>query len=62
VAAVVQLKEGSDVSAAQLQEHVAARLARFKVPEHVVIRTDPLPRTASGKVLKRDLRDQISPR
>jgi acyl-CoA synthetase (AMP-forming)/AMP-acid ligase II len=62
VAAVVQLKEGSDVSAAELQEHVAARLARFKVPEHIVIGTDPLPRTASGKVLKRDLRDQISPR
>jgi acyl-CoA synthetase (AMP-forming)/AMP-acid ligase II len=41
---------------------VAARLARFKVPEHIVIGTDPLPRTASGKVLKRDLRDQISPR
>jgi len=60
VAAVVQLKEGSDVSTTQLQEHVAARLARFKVPEHIVITTDPLPRTASGKVLKRDLRDQIS--
>ena len=62
VAAVVQLKEGSDVSAVELQQHVAARLARFKVPEHIVIGTDSLPRTASGKVLKRDLRDQISPR
>jgi long-chain acyl-CoA synthetase len=60
VAAVVQLEPGADLSAPELQDHVAARLARVKVPEHVVIRTDPLPRTATGKVLKRQLRDQLS--
>ncbi|GAA0502715.1 fatty acid--CoA ligase [Saccharopolyspora subtropica] len=57
VAAVVNVR--APVSAAELQEHVAARLAAFKVPAHVVVRDEPLPRTATGKVLKRRLREQI---
>ncbi|MDA3629471.1 class I adenylate-forming enzyme family protein [Saccharopolyspora sp. WRP15-2] len=57
VAAVVNLR--TPVEPAELQEHVAARLAAFKVPAHVVVRPDPLPRTPTGKVLKRQLRDHI---
>ncbi len=60
VAAVVLLHDGAAATAADLQEHVAARLARFKVPEVVVFRDEPLPRTATGKVLKRDLRDKLA--
>jgi long-chain acyl-CoA synthetase len=60
VAAVVQLKDGAGASASDLQEHVAARLAHFKVPAHVVFRAEPLPRTATGKVLKRELRDELT--
>lgn len=59
VAAVVQPKPGVEVSAAALQEHVAQRLARFKVPAHIFFQDDPLPRTATGKVLKRDLREAL---
>jgi long-chain acyl-CoA synthetase len=62
VAAVVVVKPGATATAGELQEHVAARLARFKVPEHVVFRNEPLPRTATGKVLKRDLRDELATR
>ncbi len=39
----------------ELQQHVAARLAAFKVPKHVALTTDPLPRTPSGKLLRRAL-------
>ncbi|MER7082793.1 Acyl-CoA synthetase (AMP-forming)/AMP-acid ligase II [Saccharopolyspora kobensis] len=60
VAAVVNLR--SEVDAAELQQHVAARLAAFKVPAHVVIRPEPLPRTQTGKVLKRQLRDHLGAR
>jgi steroid-24-oyl-CoA synthetase len=56
---VVELKPGSAVSAAELQEFVAGRLARFKVPSRIVFRDAPLPRTATGKVLKRDLRNEL---
>lgn len=60
VAAVVNLR--TEVDAAELQQHVAARLAAFKVPAHVVIRPEPLPRTQTGKVLKRQLRDHLGAR
>ena len=45
---------------ANLQQFVADRLARFKVPSTIVVRQEPLPRTATGKVLKRDLRDEVA--
>ncbi|HEX2085130.1 MAG TPA: AMP-binding protein [Solirubrobacteraceae bacterium] len=39
----------------ELQEHVAARLEAFKVPKTVALRREPLPRTPSGKLLRRRL-------
>jgi long-chain acyl-CoA synthetase len=60
VAAVVLLKDGADVAPTDLQAHVAERLAYFKVPAHVVVRTEELPRNATGKVLKRELRDELA--
>lgn len=56
VAAVVQLREANGATVAELQAHVAARLARFKVPTKVLFLNEPLPRTATGKVLKRELK------
>jgi acyl-CoA synthetase (AMP-forming)/AMP-acid ligase II len=53
--AVVSLHPGADLSEAQLQEHVRTRLARYKVPREVVF-VDQLPRNATGKILKRELR------
>lgn len=42
-----------DVLRAFLHEH----LARFEVPRYIGVSFEPLPRTASGKILKRQLRD-----
>lgn len=42
----------------ELMEHCRAHLAKFKVPRKVVL-IDALPRNPSGKVLKRELRDQV---
>ena len=47
-----------EVSEQQLQEHARAHLAAFKVPKRVVF-VDDLPRNASGKLLKRQLREQF---
>jgi fatty-acyl-CoA synthase len=53
--AVVSLESGTQLSEAQLQDHVRAHLARYKVPREVVF-VDQLPRNATGKILKRELR------
>ncbi|ALE78390.1 fatty acid--CoA ligase [Pseudonocardia sp. TMWB2A] len=55
VAAVVVPAEGAVVDAEALLADVRTRLARYKCPTSVTI-VDSLPRNASGKVLKRELR------
>ena len=47
-----------EVSAEELIGHARGRLAGFKVPKRVVF-VDSLPRNASGKLLKRVLRDSV---
>ncbi|MGY6500969.1 MAG: class I adenylate-forming enzyme family protein [Acidimicrobiales bacterium] len=61
VGAVVVLRPGRSASVEELQTHVRERLAGFKVPTHVWFRDEPLPRNPAGKVLKRDLRDELAP-
>lgn len=50
----VVLREGARASAEELIEHCRVRLARYKVPQRVVI-VDELPRTDAGKIRRRDL-------
>jgi long-chain acyl-CoA synthetase len=40
----------------ELRQHCRASIAGFKVPKHIELRTDPLPKSGPGKVQKRDLR------
>lgn len=49
---------GTSISEEEIREFVGASLARFKVPHFVFFREAPLPRNASGKVLKNVLRDE----
>jgi long-chain acyl-CoA synthetase len=55
-AAVVQLKPDSAVTEEELRSWVAARLAAFKVPVKILFLPQPLPRNASGKILKHELK------
>jgi long-chain acyl-CoA synthetase len=57
VAAVIVPREGETISAEELQAHVAKHLAAFKVPSRISITSERLPRSAQGKVLKRELRE-----
>jgi carnitine-CoA ligase len=57
VAFVVPGTEGRP-DPAEVQAHVAAHLAHFKVPEEILF-IDELPRTATGKVIKKQLREQL---
>jgi acyl-CoA synthetase (AMP-forming)/AMP-acid ligase II/NAD(P)-dependent dehydrogenase (short-subunit alcohol dehydrogenase family) len=49
---------GGTVSAEELQQYVAAHLARYKVPREIVF-VAQLPRTASGKLRRRDLATEL---
>ncbi|WP_457519038.1 class I adenylate-forming enzyme family protein [Streptomyces sp. TE33382] len=62
VAAVVRLRTGAAVTADGLREHVGRHLAAFKVPAHVLFTDEPLPRNATGKILKRELRGPVRDR
>ena len=57
VGAVVQRTPGAAVGEDELKQHVAGRLAAFKVPVRIQIRDEPLPRNANGKILKGELRE-----
>ncbi len=58
-AAIVVLKPTQQVTAAQLTEFLQQRLAKFKLPRLVQFVEGPLPKTGTGKILKRELREQF---
>jgi long-chain acyl-CoA synthetase len=55
VGATIYCDEALDVDA--LRAFLSARLAGFEVPRFIVKSADPLPRTPSGKILKRRIRE-----
>lgn len=59
VAAVVRCVPGSTLDEGGLQEFLTERIAKFKIPSHVVIRHEDLPRNAPGKLLKRDIKADL---
>lgn len=56
VHAVVVPREGSAIDEDDLLDHCRAQIAGYKVPKSVTFRTEPLPKSGPGKVLKRELR------
>jgi fatty-acyl-CoA synthase len=55
--AVVVVKPEQTLSAEELSSHLEGRLARFKLPRQIDFVTGPLPKTGTGKILKRELRE-----
>jgi O-succinylbenzoic acid--CoA ligase len=55
VTAIVIARPGAELHAEPLREHCAAALAPYKVPKQIVLADEPLPRTRSGKLLRREL-------
>ena len=56
--AVLALKPGATLDRATVVEHCVSRLAKFKIPDDIAI-VEALPRNATGKVLKRELRTRF---
>lgn len=56
VVAEVVPRHGTSPKVDDLRAHAAAHLAAYKVPQYLLVRTEPLPRNPAGKALKAPLR------
>ncbi len=61
VATVIVLNDGTSLTRDELVQFLSSRLASFKIPAVIDIRTSPLPRNPAGKFLKRELRGELEP-
>ena len=52
--------EGAAFTAEDLWRFLDGKISSFKVPNHVVVMNEPLPRNAAGKFLKTALRDGVA--
>ena len=59
VAAVIVLREGHSLTQPELAAFLSVSLAKHKIPATVWFRDEPIPRNASGKFLKRELRKEL---
>lgn len=59
VGAMVQIKPNASVNENILKDHVASKLAAFKVPIRIDFSDEPLPRNANGKILKNVVKEQM---
>jgi acyl-CoA synthetase (AMP-forming)/AMP-acid ligase II len=57
VGAAIVTVPGATIGPDDVLAFAAGRLAKYKLPEHVLVRREPLPRNAGGKVVKPTLRD-----
>jgi fatty-acyl-CoA synthase len=56
--AVVVLRDGAEASPDELREHLSSHFAKWQLPDRFEF-IDEIPRTATGKFKKTDLREQF---
>ena len=56
VHAIVRLHEGAKVDEAEIISHCHDLIANYKCPRSVSFRTEPMPLSGAGKILKTELR------
>lgn len=61
VGAAVLLRDGEALEAGALREHLAGLMAKHKIPRYVWFLSEAIPRNASGKFLKRQMRETLKP-
>lgn len=55
----IYLKPGAEASADEIRTFCAEHMAKHKVPRYIWFSSEPLPRNASGKFLKKELRETL---
>lgn len=56
--ASIMLQAGSDLAAEELTSFLSSRIAAFKIPERLFFQYEQLPRIATGKIAKKELRQK----
>ncbi len=56
-AAIVVRKPGTSVDEAEMCAHLQGKIAKFKMPRRIEFRDEALPKTGTGKIIKRQLRE-----
>ena len=59
VGAAVVLHPGAKLNEGELQQFLAERIAKYKIPSAIWFLDEQLPRNANGKFVKRELRSQL---
>lgn len=59
VGVCIYMKSGSHLTANEIRSFCGEHMAKHKVPRYIWFSAEPLPRNASGKFLKRELRDTL---
>jgi long-chain acyl-CoA synthetase len=59
VGVAILVNDGMTLTPAELWAFLDDKIAKFKIPTQVVIMTEPLPRNAAGKFLKRELQQRV---
>jgi len=59
VGVAILVNDGMTLTPAELWAFLDEKIAKFKIPTQVVIMTEPLPRNAAGKFLKRELQQNV---
>jgi acyl-CoA synthetase (AMP-forming)/AMP-acid ligase II len=59
VMAIMVVKQGEELTEKELIEWCQGKIGRFKIPKKVAF-TDSIPRTPTGKILKRLLREEFN--
>lgn len=60
VAAVIVLRPGRSLTEKELQDFLSGTIAKHKIPTTIWFRDEPIPRNASGKFLKRELKKELT--
>ena len=59
VGVAILVNDGMTLTPEELWAFLDVKIAKFKIPTQVVIMTEPLPRNAAGKFLKRELQQHV---
>jgi long-chain acyl-CoA synthetase len=60
VAVVIVSKPGRKIDRATISAYAEQHLSSFKVPTQIFVSDTPLPRNATNKIMKNQIRDQYS--